>query len=269
MSLTVDNVTFRYTVRDIIKNVSFKARDGELIAVLGPNGVGKTTLFRCLLGLEKVREGRILVDDIDTESLTPREMAGRIAYIPQIRRPVFGYSVLDMVVMGTAQRLPAFAVPGPGEIGDAEEALARMGILDLRDKDYGKISGGEQQLVLIARALAQHSENLIMDEPTSALDYGNQARVLEEVRRLADEGYCVVLTTHNPQQALWYADRTLALKDGQVLACGDPAEILTKPLIETLYGIEVSLIRTGEGPLIAPAVKRKAAAGRAASDKET
>ena len=136
------------------------------------------------------------------------------------------------------------------------ESLEMLGIGSLADKTFTRISGGEQQLVLIARALSQRSKNLLMDEPTSALDYGNQNRVLKEVRNLADKGYCVILSTHNPQQALWYADNALALSEGAVAAFGPPKEIFTTELIERLYRMHVKIILTEDGPLILPALGR-------------
>ena len=159
--------------------------------------------------------------------------------------------------MGTSYRVSGFGVPGQKETEQAKAALEQVGIGYLEDKDYGRISGGEQQMVLIARALAQHSKNLLMDEPTSALDYGNQTRVMNVVRKLANEGYCVVLSTHNPQHAIWYADKALALSEGTGAACDAPDEIMTKELIEKLYGIEVSLLDTDEGRLITPEIHGK------------
>lgn len=250
--IEIDRLRFAYAAKEVLKGVSFSAAAGELLAVLGPNGVGKTTLFRCMLGLQRGYEGTICFDGIDAKSLSPRALAHRIAYIPQTRGPAFCYSAFDMVLMGTTHEISALQVPGRRETETAEGALERLGILALRDKGFGQLSGGEQQLVLIARALAQNSRILLMDEPTASLDYGNQALVLRQVRALADEGYTVLLSTHNPQHALWYADRALALLDGAVEAQGRPADVIDAPLIRRLYGVEVSLESAGHGPLIAP-----------------
>ncbi len=254
MSIAVQNLSFAYSTQTVLTDVSFAADNGKLIAVLGPNGVGKTTLFRCILGLQRHYGGTILIDDTDGRKLSARELAHRIAYIPQIRTQTFGYSVLDMVLMGTSHTVSSLSMPGKRQTVSAMTALERLGIAQLAEKNFTHLSGGEQQLVLIARALAQHAKTLLMDEPTASLDYGNQAHVLSIVRRLADEGYAVVLSTHNPQHALWYADKALALSEGRVAAFGAPTDVMNAALIERLYHMKVSLVHTAAGLLIAPAV---------------
>ncbi|MEA4928926.1 MAG: ABC transporter ATP-binding protein [Candidatus Limiplasma sp.] len=252
MSLTVRNLGFSYGARPVLAEVSFAARSGTLTAVLGPNGAGKTTLFRCILGLQPAYSGQILLEGADLRTLSVREVAHRIAYIPQTHGIAFGYTALDMVLMGTAHTLRSVAVPGATETGRALAALERLGVAHLKNQVYAQLSGGEQQLVLIARALTQEAKTLLMDEPTSSLDYGNQARVLEVVRGLAAEGYTVLLSTHNPQHALWYADVLLALADGRVAAQGEPAALLDAALLKRLYGIQAQVLDTAQGPLIAP-----------------
>lgn len=256
MSVNVYNLKFSYGLQEILRGVSFHAAGGKLLAVLGPNGVGKTTLFRCILGLNRGYTGHIEVDGTDAASISPKDLASGIAYIPQIRPQTFGYTVLEMVLMGTSHMVSNIGVPHKEQVDIAMESLEMLGIGSLADKTFTRISGGEQQLVLIARALSQRSKNLLMDEPTSALDYGNQNRVLKEVRNLADKGYCVILSTHNPQQALWYADNALALSEGAVAAFGPPKEIFTTELIERLYRMHVKIIQTEDGPLILPALGR-------------
>lgn len=259
MSIAVENLRFAYCTRSVLTDVSFSADNGRLIAVLGPNGVGKTTLFRCILGLQKSYTGQIFVDGDDAKKLPAKELAHRIAYIPQIHAQTFGYSVLDMVLMGTSHTVSSLSLPGKRETATAMTALDRLGIAHLSEKNFTHLSGGEQQLVLIARALAQKARTLLMDEPTASLDYGNQAHVLSIVRSLADEGYAVVLSTHNPQHALWYADDALALSEGRVAAFGPPKEVMDAALIEQLYHMRVSLLETDAGLLIAPAVDGRTA----------
>lgn len=252
MSLSVENLSFAYGETPVLRDVSFTVERGELLSVLGPNGVGKTTLFRCILGTLTPQAGRIAMDGAALSGLPWRERARRIAYIPQIHPPTFGYTVLDTVLMGTARQLNAFQSPRAEELCRAEEALEQVGAAHLRERNFTRLSGGEQQLVLIARALTQQAQVLLMDEPTSALDYGNQLRILQRVRRLAEEGYTVILSTHNPQHALTFATRLLALKDGGVAAWGDPRQVLTPPLVARLYGVEADLIDTASGPVLAP-----------------
>jgi ABC-type cobalamin/Fe3+-siderophores transport system ATPase subunit len=254
VSISVKNLSFAYGAQTVLENVSFEAQNGRLLAVLGPNGVGKTTLFRCILGLLRGYTGAIEADGADARALGARELARRIAYIPQTRGQAFNYSVLEMVLMGTSHAISALSMPKQKEADAAADALAQVGIGHLAHKSYARLSGGEQQLVLIARALAQQSRTLLMDEPTANLDYGNQARVLETVCGLAGRGYTVLLSTHNPQHALWYADLALALSGGRVSAFGAPDAVIDAPLVKALYGIDVRFIETEEGPLIAPAV---------------
>ncbi len=258
MSIKIENLSFAYSVRDVLKDITLSVEQGQLLAVLGPNGVGKTTLFRCILGLQPHYKGEIFIDCVDAHTLSARELAHRIAYIPQTHGMAFGYSVQDMVLMGTTHNVSSMSVPRQKELDSANSALEKLGISHLSYQNLGKLSGGEQQLVLIARALAQNAKTLLMDEPTASLDYGNQSLVLHQVRMLADEGYTVLLSTHNPQHALWYADIAVALLDGSVTALGAPNEVVDAKLIEHLYGVKVLLVETAQGPLISPVIKAAA-----------
>ncbi len=256
MSLQAERLSFSYGNHRVLSDVSFCLEDGQLAVLLGPNGVGKTTLFRCILRLNTGYEGRILADGLDVKTLPPRETASRIAYIPQNHGQAFSYSVMDMVLMGTNHSVSVFSSPGRKERAAAAAALEQVGITQFADHDFSKLSGGEQQMVLIARALAQGSRNLLMDEPTANLDYGNAALVMNRARALADDGYTVLLCTHNPQHALSYADRTLALLGGRVAAWGKPAEIMNPELIRRLYGTDVRFLDTEDGPVISPVVEK-------------
>lgn len=254
MSIEIRDLSFAYCTREVLKNVSFSVKSGQLLAVLGPNGVGKTTLFRCILGLQQRYCGNILVDGEDARALCARELAHRVAYIPQTHGMAFSYSVLDMVLMGTTHSVAMMSVPKRCELDAANGALERLGIVHLSEKNFSHLSGGEQQLVLIARALAQNTRTLLMDEPTASLDYGNQSLVLRQARALANEGYTVLLSTHNPQHAIWYADCALALLNGGVEALGSPKKVVDAALIRRLYGVDVALVDTDQGPLISPAI---------------
>ncbi|MDD4312293.1 MAG: ABC transporter ATP-binding protein [Eubacteriales bacterium] len=255
MSIEIVHLSFAYSLRNVLRDVSLCADEGQLLAVLGPNGVGKTTLFRCILGLQPHYRGTICVDGEDAHAFTPRELAHKIAYIPQTHGIAFSYCVLDMVLMGTTHQVSAMGVPGKKELDAANAALDKLGIQHLKNHNFSKLSGGEQQLVLIARALAQNAKTLLMDEPTASLDYGNQSLVLRQVRKLADDGYTILLSTHNPQHALWYADRAVALLDGTIAAFGSPNDVVDAALIEKLYGVTVRLIDTAQGALISPVIE--------------
>ena len=242
MSVEVKNLSFSYGERQVLHDISFRVEPGEFLSILGPNGVGKSTLFRCVLGLLSGYTGQVLVDGADSRSFTVREAARHIAYIPQSSHPIFNYSVFDIVLMGRTSGLSTFRSPKKQDAELCRWALEKVGIPHLSDRCFHRLSGGEQQLVLIARALVQKAPNLMLDEPTASLDFGNQLLVLEQCRNLAREGYTVIQTTHNPEQSYQYSDRILTLQQGRVLAEGTPKEVLTEKTIRALYGVEVDVV---------------------------
>lgn len=241
MSMEVNHITFSYGDRKVLDDVSFKAEYGEILSVLGPNGVGKSTLFRCMLGLLTPQSGEALINGIAVSSMDAMQLAKHIAYIPQSHSPTFNFSVFDMVLMGTTAQVSGFSSPGKKELAQAETALERLGIGHLKKRGYANISGGERQLVLIARAIVQQARILIMDEPSANLDYGNRIRVMQTIQNLANEGYAVIQSTHDPDQAYLYSDKILALYKGKVLACGTPQETIQESFISTLYGVDVEI----------------------------
>lgn len=247
MSITVSDLSFSYKDKAVLHNVSFSLDNPAMLCVLGPNGVGKSTLFNCILGLFPHFSGEILIQGKDVRTYKPHELAREIAYVPQSHSPTFNFSALDMVLMGTSSQVGFTSVPGPRQAAVAWESLERVGILDLADRGFMRISGGERQLVLIARALAQQAKIIVMDEPTANLDYGNQLRVLSQVKALASDGYTVIQSTHNPDQAFLFADEVMALWEGKVLSFGTPQEMISEGLIKQLYGVDIELQRLYEG----------------------
>lgn len=241
MSIKIKDLSFSYGKHKVLDNISFSAETGSLLAVLGPNGVGKSTLFQCMLGLLTNYSGTITVNGEDTRKISIQDMARQVAYIPQSHSPVFNFSVFDIVLMGTTSQVSMVCNPGREQVELAVSALERLGISHLKDRGYAKISGGERQLVLIARALAQNAKILVMDEPTSSLDYGNQIRILTHIRNLTAEGYTVIQSTHNPDQTFMFADRVLALLKGQIVKQGKPGDVISEDMIKTLYGVEVEV----------------------------
>lgn len=237
--LELRDLAFGYGTRQVGGGVSLILRPGEVLALLGPNGAGKTTLFKTMLGLLAPLGGEVLLDAAPLETLDRKERARRIAYVPQAHAALFPFTVRDVVLMGRAAQIAPFSAPGRNDREVAAAALERLGMAHLSDRPYTEISGGERQMTLIARALAQQPKVLIMDEPTASLDYGNQMRVLGHVRRLASEGMAVVLSTHNPDHVFMVADRVAMLHEGRLAGLGAPADVLTVERVKQLYNIDV------------------------------
>jgi iron complex transport system ATP-binding protein len=235
------NVAIGYRGKVVARDIDVSLRAGEVVCLLGPNGSGKTTLFKTLLRLIARLAGSISIAGRPIDSWRPGQLALRQAYVPQANVSVFPYRVLDMVLMGRTARLGVFSAPSTADRERAWSALERLGIADLAENEYTRISGGQRQLTLIARALAQEAPSIVMDEPTASLDFGNQALVLREVARLARGGLGIVLSTHQPDHAFAIASRVLLLHDGRVVADGSPREVLTRQRLEQVYGVPVSL----------------------------
>ena len=242
MSIEVKNLSFSYGDRPVLHDISFSVEKGEFLSILGPNGVGKSTLFRCMLGLLSGYTGDVLVDGINSRTFTVREAAKHIAYIPQSSNPIFNYSVFDIVLMGRTSRLGNFRSPSKADAEKCYWALEKIGISHLAERCFHRLSGGEQQLALIARALTQDAPILMLDEPTANLDFGNQLRVLEQARELAREGYTVIQTTHHPEQSYMFSDRILAIQNGRILTEGPPSQVLTPENMKALYRVDVDVV---------------------------
>jgi len=256
MELRAENLAFGYRRQPVGRDVNLAVTRGEVLCLLGPNGSGKTTLFKTLLGLLPPQGGRVLLDGQDMAGLSRMDIARRVAYVPQAHDAVFPYSVMDMVLMGRTVHRGLFAAPGQDDRVKAEASLSGLGIGDLAGRDYTRVSGGQRQLALIARALAQEAPMMVMDEPTASLDFGNQVLVLEQVKRLAATGLGIVFSTHNPDHAFACATRVLVLKDGTARAAGTPVEALTEELLSTVYGVDVRLeiVASGHRVCVPPAL---------------
>lgn len=237
MLLQVENGSFAYVKENpILRGITFSLNEGEVLAVMGPNGIGKTTLLKCLMGTLKWQSGRSLIDGNDS-SLERR----KIGYVPQAHRFSFPYSVRDMVVFGRAKYMSVFASPGKEDYAAADEALEEMGIAHLRDRSVGRLSGGQLQLVLIARALAGQPRLLILDEPEAHLDFCNQFAILQMIQRLAKEkGIACVMNTHYPNHALRVADHILLLK-GEKYLFARPRDALSRENMMDYFGVDSAL----------------------------
>ena len=241
MKIEVRNLSFSYGEREILHDISFSVGEGEYLSILGSNGVGKSTLFKCMLGLLKGYSGEITIDGTNISEMSISQLSKCIAYIPQYTSPTFNYSVEDIVLMGTTAGSSPFRTPKAEEMKRVDAALEKTGISSMRNRCFHHLSGGERQLVIIARALAQNARILMLDEPTASLDFGNQMLVLRQSRALANEGYTIIQTTHNPEHSYLYSDRIVALKNGSILAAGTPDNVIREDIISRLYGLNVKI----------------------------
>jgi iron complex transport system ATP-binding protein len=255
--LEVRDLAFGFPGRTIGREVTFTLGDGEVMCVLGPNGGGKTTLFRTLLGLLPSHSGRILLQKDPLESLSRGEIARRIGYVPQGHAAYFAFTVREFVLMGRTAHLGTFASPAANDFLVVNRVLESLGIAALAERPVTEISGGERQLALVARALAQEPRLLVMDEPTASLDFGNQVRVLQTVSSLAATGISILFATHAPDHAFLAARRVLLLAEGRALAIGAPQEVIRADTLERLYGVSVQVLPLpGGGHTCLPAVAR-------------
>jgi ABC-type cobalamin/Fe3+-siderophores transport system ATPase subunit len=240
--LEVRDLAFGFPGRTVGRDVRFTLSAGDVMCVLGPNGGGKTTLFRTVLGLLEPHGGSISLEGAPLSSMTRTEIARRIGYVPQGHAAYFAFTVREFVLMGRTAHLGTFASPAKRDVQVAERALDSLGIAHLADKPVTEISGGERQLALVARALAQEPRLLVLDEPTASLDFGNQVRVLERMSALARSGIAVLFSSHDPDHAFLCASRALLLAEGRVLEAGPPREVIRADTLERMYRVSVQVV---------------------------
>ena len=246
--LKIENLSFSYPLKDVLESVSFSLEKGKSIAILGRNGSGKSTLLKLILGALEPNGGTIEINGIANSQMNIKERARHLAYIPQYSNETFSQNVIDSVVMGKARELSIFEKPSKKDYLEAEEKLSEIGILELKNRPLDRLSGGERQLVLIARALLQDAKILLLDEPTASLDYANQIMVMERIKELSKNGYSSLFSTHNPEHALMYADSILLLDDAKSEFVENPESLLSSDRLSKLYGRELylSVVDTGK-----------------------
>ena len=230
------DVHFSYGKHQVLCGVSFDMKKGEYVCILGANGCGKTTLLKTMLGFQKPQKGRITLYGEDVHGMDERRMARKVAYIPQHHEPPFPFTVGDVVLL---------CRPTANDRRIARDAMERLGIGQYADQCYTELSGGQRQMVIIARALAQQPDLLIMDEPTASLDYGNQYLVLAQMRKLSHEGMGVLMVTHDPDHALYCADRIVAMRDGRIVSMGGAREVVREDIMKKIYGMTIKVRDVG------------------------
>jgi iron complex transport system ATP-binding protein len=240
--LAVDSLAFGFPGRTVGREVSFALEAGEVMCVLGPNGGGKTTLFRTLLGLLTPHAGTITLGSAALQGLSRGEIARRVGYVPQGHLGYFAFTVREFVLMGRTAHLGVFSTPGKHDRELAEAALESLDIAHLADKAVTEISSGERQLALVARALAQEPKLLVLDEPTASLDFGNQVRVLQRISALAASGISILFSSHDPDHAFLCARRALLLAEGRVLEIGAPRAVIRADTLQRMYGVSVQVM---------------------------
>jgi len=250
--LKIVGLNFSYG-RFSIKDITFDVEKGEVLTLLGPNGSGKTTILKCIYGLLKPIKECVYVDGKDFHKLNLKEKSKLAGYVPQIHHPPFPYTVLDVVVMGLTPQLGVFDVPKEEHYKKAIKALKLLEIEWLKNRPYTQLSGGQLQLVLIARALVQEPKIMLLDEPTAHLDFKNQIKILEIIKKLAKkQGISAVLTLHDPNLASIYSDTIALVKDGIIKAVGKPSEIIVEELLEDVYGVPVRIYKLNGTRFIVP-----------------
>lgn len=273
LGVIAEGVSLSYNSRLVLGDVSLQLRKGATVTLLGPNGCGKTTLLKIINGLLRPDSGKVYVDGNDVSRMGQTDMARLIGHVPQTQRSSFPFTALDIVLTGRMPHISALSQPGPRDLEKARQAMDMVGASHLSSRPYTQISGGERQLVMIARALAQEPSFLLLDEPTSYLDFKNQYQVLKMVSQIArDQKVTVVMTLHDPNHALMFSDEVVLLrklaekgcKDEQeckvksnrncqnVVAAGSPAEVMTPENIFEAYGIEVEFINVRKRLILLP-----------------
>ena len=244
--LEVNNISFSYEDNLIFENISFSIKKGDVLCIIGPNGTGKTTLIKCLNGLHDTDSGEILVNGENIKTLSFSQISKHIGYIPQSHIPSFPFTVFDVVLMGRAPYLNLAQSPKAEDEKIAVKSLKTLGIYDLKDKEYTNLSGGERQLVFLARVLTQQPDILILDEPTSHLDFGNQIKLLEIIDRLAESGLSVIMSSHFPDHAFLSSTKVAIMKNKKFIDFGTPEDVVTEDNLKEAYSIDVKLIELDE-----------------------
>jgi iron complex transport system ATP-binding protein len=232
---------FYYAGKNVFEDVSFSVDKGDMFGILGPNGSGKTTLLKCVANILHLKTGEISICGDDIRSLNRKQLSRKVGFLPQLHVSTYPFNVLDVAVMGRAPHLGLLSAPSEKDVHNAEANLKLLGIHDLVDRPYTKLSGGQRQLVLIAMVLTQEPDILLLDEPTSHLDFGNQVRIIETMRTLSNKGLSVVFTTHFPNHVFQLSCKCALMNRGRLAAVGDADKVITEESLRDIYGVDVKI----------------------------
>ncbi len=250
--LEVKDLHFNYGTAPILKGVSFEVNEGGLCGLFGPNGCGKTTLFKCCLNFLKSHRGSISMDGKDVKNLRVEDMAKIVAYVPQEHKPPFPYLAREVVLMGRTPRLNGFFGIIREDKMKAAEALDLLGLTELADYPYNQLSGGQRQMILMARAIAQETPLMFLDEPTSALDFSNQIRIWRIMRLVAERGVTILACSHDPNHVSWFCDKVVVMKDNRILREGSPHNVITEDTMDEIYQDMCSVRNIGGTKMVLP-----------------
>lgn len=240
--IEVKQLAIGYHQNALCQNINFGLQQGNVLCILGANGEGKTTLLKTLLGLQPPIKGAIYLNGKNMRSISLKQRADILSYVPQSAQSGFAFSVLQMITMGKAAKMGVFSQPAYEDHQQARAILAELNIPQLEQQDYSKLSGGQRQLVLIARALMQNAKIIILDEPTASLDFHNQAHLIALLAKLKQQGRTIIFTTHQPDQAFQIADEVLMIKDSTMLCHGATADVMSEDMLSALYSTPVGIL---------------------------
>jgi iron complex transport system ATP-binding protein len=250
--LQVRDLHFSYGKKTVFEGVSFDVDEGELCGLFGPNGCGKTTLFKCCLKFLTFRRGSVIMNGIDITDHRIEKMAKLVAYVPQEHKPPFPYLVKEVVLMGRTPHLRGvFGISRK----DKERALNALEVLDighLADQPYNQLSGGQRQMVLMARAISQDTKIMFLDEPTSALDFSNQIRIWNVMRKVAEEGVTILACSHDPNHVSWFCNKAVVMNKNGIVAEGAPHHVITEPVLDEIYQGVCTVRSLGDTRMVVP-----------------
>lgn len=253
VKLQTQSIDYSYGNHFALRDINFSVEAGKICVIIGPNGSGKTTLIKYLSGIFGYNKKTMFIDGVDVYGLNEKEKAKKISYVPQIHETSFPYCVLDLVLMGRNPHMGFFSMPNNLDLKKCKNSLIQLGISHLQNCPYTDISGGEQKLVLIARAMAQEASVMILDEPTAHLDYKNKIIILKKIRDLVRKNDMVAfISLHDPNEAFIVADDIITIKEGRILHKGPVKDTLTKETIDAIYGISVNIHVSGTSISVIP-----------------